>query len=325
MNDPSNISEITDVGFIGLGQMGLPMCGNLMNAGLCVTVWNRSANKCDRLVEQGARLAKSPANLAASGVQAICLNLSDTASVEMVLFGDNGLADALQAGQLVIDHSTIESGATAQFASRLQKLGVGYIDAPVSGGVGGAQAGTLSIMVGGEEADVSRCIPLLNVVGKRIVHLGPAGSGQSCKAANQIAAACALMGVCEALAFARKSNLPMTDVLDVLTNGAANSVQLEKNGSKIVSGSDAPGFKMKLFLKDLEIALAASRDIDLPLLSTSTVAGYLRSLVARGRGDEPTYALAASLEMMGNFSFASSGSNDSSSSQTAKVDAAARG
>lgn len=291
------------VGYIGLGQMGLPMAENLLQSGCRLTVWNRTPRKAHRLVERGAEAADSPSSLAATGATIIFINLNNTESVRHVLFGEAGLIHSLKPGQVVVDNSTICPSTTADMAARLKSVGVGYVDAPVSGGVVGAQNGTLSIMVGGDEKDVRACWNLLGVLGKTIVHLGEAGSGQACKAANQIAVACNLLGACEALAYARKSNLPMEKVLQVLADGAANSVQLEKNGRKVAENQKTRGFKVELLLKDLDLALSRAGELRLPLRATGTAADYLRLLVAQGRGEEGTHALGSVLESIGDFSF----------------------
>lgn len=304
------------LGYIGLGIMGAPMACNLLRAGYDLTVWNRSPEKCEPLRQEGAQVATSPAELAAAGPHVIFMNVSNTASVEAVLFGPDGLTHGLKKGQILIDNSTISPSATQRFATRLEEQGVALLDAPVSGGSAGAENATLSIMVGGDEATFKKCQPVLAVLATAVTRLGPAGSGQACKVCNQIAVACNLLGVCEALAYARQSGLPMERMLEVVTQGAGGSVQMQKNGPKIVDADMTPGFSVQLLLKDLTIARDSAGEHHLPLLGTGLVADALHSLVANGHGDCGTQALSMMLEQLGGFSF-----NDESFSGTGMMKA----
>ena len=291
-----------NIGYIGLGTMGAPMAANLVTAGYHVTVWNRTQEKTRPLLDLGAALATTPADLAPQ-CDVIFINVSRTADVKEVLFGENGLAQELMKGQTVIDNSTISPTATERIAARLSQRGTHFLDAPVSGGSSGAQTGTLSIMVGGDKDAYEKCLPLLEVLGKSVTYLGPAGKGQTCKACNQIAVACNLLGVCEAMAFARKLGLDLGKMLDVVTAGAGTSAQMEKAGPRIASGNMAPGFKVELMLKDLNIVSETVRQLNLPLHATSVVTDCFRSLTANGFGHEGTQALSRILEKLAGFEF----------------------
>ena len=291
------------LGYIGLGIMGLPMARNLMEAGYELVVWNRTASKAAPLVERGATLADSPADLAASGVDVIFLNVTDTPDVEAILFGEQGLAGAAPAGTIIVDHSTISPDATRDFAKRLAEQGIDFVDAPVSGGDVGAQAGTLSIMVGGRSDAVHRVMPMLEVVGKNIVHLGASGTGQACKACNQIAGMTALVGVCEALALAKHSGLDMDKMIQVVGGGAAGSWQLTNLGPKIAVGDHEPGFMIDLVNKDLKIVLEAAQRLGLPLEATAHVADLFKQVAEQGGGRLGTQAVAKALENAGGFTF----------------------
>ncbi|MFW6038925.1 MAG: NAD(P)-dependent oxidoreductase, partial [bacterium] len=290
-------------GYIGMGIMGQPMARNLLQAGFELTVWNRTAAKCQPLQEAGASVADSPADLAAQKPEVIFINVTDTADVEAVIFGDDGLAQNATEGLIVVDHSTINPATTQQIAERLNEQGVRFLDAPVSGGDVGAQQGTLSIMVGGEAETFARCKPLLEVVGKSIVHLGPAGMGQACKACNQVAVAGNLLATCEALALARQTGLDMDKMIEVVASGAGGSWQLANLGPKVAAGDHEPGFMVDLILKDLKIVLDTARQHKLPLNGTSLVQNYFHSVAANGGGDRGTQALARVLEQLGNFSY----------------------
>lgn len=295
--------EIKTVGYIGMGIMGRAMAANLINAGFDVTVWNRTAAKCDALRERGATVADSPRAMAEAGSDVICLNVSDTPDVEEVLFGVDGVAAGASAGLIVIDNSTISPVATQDFAARLAEQGVTLLDAPVSGGDVGAQKGTLSIMVGGEAGAFAMCKKLFDAVGKNITHLGPAGMGQVCKACNQIAVSCNLLGVCEAMALAKKCGLDLAKMVEVVSGGAAGSWQLANLGPKIAAGDHDPGFMIDLVLKDLAIVADTARKSALPLNGTSLAEGYFRAVKADDGGALGTQAMAKTLETLGGFRF----------------------
>ena len=294
---------IERVGYVGMGIMGAPMACNLLNAGFKLTIWNRTAAKCQPVTTQGAQVADSPKALAEQGPEVICINVTDTADVEQVLFGDDGIAAGAKEGLIVVDHSTISPVATKAFTQRLAEQGVTLVDAPVSGGDVGAQKGTLSIMVGGPTETVERLRPMFEAVGSSINHLGETGLGQACKACNQIAVACNLMGVCEAMALAKRTGLDLNRMVEAIAGGAAGSWQLSNLGPKIAAGDHEPGFMIDLVLKDLGIVADTARQHQLPLSGVQVAEGYFRSVAADGGGDRGTQAMARALEKLGQFSY----------------------
>jgi 3-hydroxyisobutyrate dehydrogenase-like beta-hydroxyacid dehydrogenase len=291
------------VGYVGLGTMGAPIAANLIKAGLTVTVWNRTRAKTDALAARGARVADSLAELGRSGCAVVFLNVNDGPAVRDVLFGSGRLAENLAPGTVVIDNSTIAAHEAQAIAAELKERGIDFLDAPVSGGASGAAAGTLSIMVGGDVAVFGRCLPLLQVIGRTITHLGPVGMGQACKACNQVAVAVTLLGVCEAAALARKLGVDAAKLLEVLGGGGAASQQLKNYGAKIFAGDLQPGFMVKLMLKDLGIARESANARALPLAGTALAENYLRAVAANGGAELGTQAMSRVLEQLGGFRF----------------------
>jgi 3-hydroxyisobutyrate dehydrogenase len=298
------MNPLKNVGYVGLGTMGGPIAANLIKAGFRVTVWNRTPAKAEALATRGATVADSLAALARAGCEAVFLNVSDGAAVRSVLFDADGLAAHLPAGTVVIDNSTIGPQETREIAARSRNARIDFLDAPVSGGGAGAIAGTLSIMVGGDEAVFQRCLPLFQATGKTITHLGPAGMGQACKACNQIAAVVNLLGACEACALAKKLGLDVTKMIDVLLGGAATSAQLKNYGAKIFRGELEPGFMVRLMLKDLGIVRDAADALALPLNAAGLAESYLRAVAANGGGDLGIQAMSRTIEQLGGFTFA---------------------
>lgn len=292
------------LGYIGLGIMGAPMARNLIDAGYRMIVWNRTASKAKPLVDAGATLADSPADVAARGASIIFVNVTDTPDVQAVLFGDDGVASTAKPGTIIVDHSTISPDATRGFAKKLATQQIQLIDAPVSGGDVGAQNGSLSIMVGGPGDAVQRIMPMLEIVGKNIVHLGEAGLGQACKACNQVAVVTALLGVCEALALAKQTGLSMDKMIQVVSGGAGASWQLANLGPKIAQGDHAPGFMIDLVLKDLNIVLDTARRAGLPIDATAHAADLFKQVAEQGGGKLGTQAIAKAVESAGGFEYA---------------------
>jgi 3-hydroxyisobutyrate dehydrogenase len=281
------------IGYIGLGIMGSAMAANLLRKGFEVTVWNRTRGRANRLLEEGARWADSPAEVAAK-VQAVCINVTDTPDVEQVIFGKKGVVEGNPgdtADMVVIDHSTISPVATRDFARRLGEHGLHMLDAPVSGGDIGARNGTLSIMVGGEAEVFERCRPIFQAVGKSMTHVGPAGAGQVCKACNQILCAVNLLGVCEALALAKKEGLDLDKVLSVTTAGAGASWSLANLGPQIAGGDMTPGFMIDLLNKDLRIVRSDMDALNLPLPAAALAAELFRAAAVAGQGRQGTQAV----------------------------------
>ncbi len=286
------------VGWIGLGIMGRPMAENLLRAGFPVVAFNRTPARVDALVRAGAQPAASP-QAVAEAAELVVVMVSDTADVEEVLFGPSGVAAGTQPGQVVMDMSTISPTATRAFAARLRALGVGLVDAPVSGGERGAVAATLSIMVGGEKADFERCRPILATLGRQITYLGSSGSGQAAKLCNQVMVLGNLLATCEGLRLGVASGLDPRSLLEALGGGAAASWQLENLGPKVIDRDFAPGFLVSLARKDLRLVLEAAEALCLPLPGSALVQ-QLFSAVAAADGEKlGTQALVTALERLG--------------------------
>lgn len=254
-------------GFVGMGIMGSPMSQNLVKAGHDVTVWNRTPSKCKPAQEAGANVADSLHDLAGSA-DVIFLCVSDTPDVEEVLFGEQGLVGALEAGQTVVDMSTISPEATEEFAQRLDDIGVTMLDAPVSGGDTGAIEGTVAIMCGGPEDTFEKVKPAFEAMGENIVHCGDHGDGQRVKAVNQVICALNILACCEGLLFAKEAGLEMETVHKVVSSGAAGSWMLDNLGPKIIDDDWSPGFMIKLQAKDLRIARESIRNLGKKLEGT---------------------------------------------------------
>jgi 3-hydroxyisobutyrate dehydrogenase len=274
--------------------MGSAMARNVAHAGYPLTVWNRTPGRARALLAEGASEASSPAAVgAASDIAIICV--SDSPDVEDVLFGAGGLAEGLVEGTLVIDCSTIAPAATRAIAARLSEQGVAFVDAPVSGGSEGAQKGTLSIMVGGADADVTRARPILETMGTTITHMGPVGAGQATKAVNQVILAGTYLGVAEGMVLALKSGLDAGRVADALAGGAAGSWVLSNRSGRMIENEYPLGFRIALHLKDVTIALAMAREVGAALPVTALASQIEAGLVARGHGDDDNSALARAI------------------------------
>jgi 2-hydroxy-3-oxopropionate reductase len=280
----------TTIGFIGLGVMGAPMARNLLAADYEVVAWNRSSTPLDALAEAGARPAEDPAAVAAAADVLITI-LKDDAVVRGVLSGPDGAIAATPAGALVIDMSTVSPALARELAEEAGARGVAFLDAPVSGGDVGARDGTLSIMVGGEAADVERARPVFEVLGSRVTHVGAAGAGQVAKACNQVLVAVIFAGLAESLVLGSKLGVDPAAILDAVGGGMAANRIMEVRRDNFLDHDFAPGFKIDLHHKDLEIALGASAEVDAPLPLTAAVQQMFRQLRAAGHGDEDDSAL----------------------------------
>jgi len=270
------------IGFIGLGIMGLPMAENLRKAGHEVAVPERASLKPEAR-EAFTVLADATAVAAASEV--IILMVPDTPDVERVLFGAGGVAAGLSAGKLVIDMSSISPTATKDFALKVNALGCDYLDAPVSGGEIGAKNAALTIMIGGPQAAFDRALPLFQVMGKNITLVGENGAGQVTKVANQIIVALNIEAVAEALVFASKAGADPAKVRAALMGGFANSRILEVHAERMINRSFAPGFRIALHQKDLNLALQSAKELGVALPNTAS-AQQLFSAVAAMDGDQ---------------------------------------
>jgi 3-hydroxyisobutyrate dehydrogenase len=258
------------VGVIGLGAMGLPMAGNLHRAGLLCGAWNRTPAKAESLAaETGVPAAETPAALAARCDVVVTCVSADADLLQVI----DAMAPALRPGAVVVDCSTVAAATAREAATRLARSGAGFLDCPVSGGTEGAAAGTLSIMVGGDEADLERARPALEAMGGTIVHMGPVGAGQAAKATNQIMVAGINQAVTEALAFGRAQGLPMDKLIAALEKGAAGNWFLSRRGPTMVRGEYPLGFKVGLHAKDLEICrrMAEEFGVKLPVVEMTLV------------------------------------------------------
>jgi 2-hydroxy-3-oxopropionate reductase len=285
------------VGFVGLGVMGRPMAKHIAAKGHTVVVYNRSRPAIDELVGAGATAADSSADVARLSTIIITM-VSDTPDVEAVIAGPSGLLDALQPGSVVIDMSSISPVATRRLADAVAAKGGLMLDAPVSGGEIGAINGTLSIMVGGNGQALARVRPILECMGnpERIVHVGGSpGDGQTCKICNQIAIGGALAGVSEAFAVAKKAGVDPARVREALLGGFAASRVLEVHGERMLTGNYVPGFRARLYQKDMRLAQEAAAANGVAIPATAVVAQLLNALVAGGGADLDYSALATVL------------------------------
>jgi 2-hydroxy-3-oxopropionate reductase len=274
---------MTTVAFIGLGIMGGPMAANLVKAGYEVVGYNRSPAPVEKLVDAGGRGAGSVAE-AVRGADVIITMVPDSPDVEAVATGEDGIFAAATNGALYIDMSTIRPDVAVRVAEAGREAGLRVLDAPVSGGEAGAVEGSLSIMVGGEAADFEAARPVLEAVGKTIVHVGPAGSGQTVKAANQLIVAGNIELLAEAVVFLEAYGVDTNAALEVLGGGLAGSTVLQRKGPNMLTRQFQPGFRLALHHKDLGIVTAAAREAGVVIPLGAVVAQLVAALVARGDG-----------------------------------------
>ena len=284
------------IGFIGLGVMGKPMARNLLARGFDLVVHSRSRGPVNEIVAAGARAAESPADVARQTAIVITM-VPDSPDVEAVLEGQDGVFSALARGSLVIDCSTIAPAVARRLAARAAEFGAAMVDAPVSGGEVGAINASLSIMMGGEEAAVARARPVLEAVGnaERIIHIGPAGSGQLCKVCNQMVIGGTLAAVSEAFALARKAGVDPALVRNALLGGFASSRVLDAHGERILKSNYTPGFRTKLFAKDLGIAADTLAEYQTPAPVAAVVQQLVSALMASGKSESDYSSLATVL------------------------------
>lgn len=276
---------MTEVGYIGLGIMGRPSALNLIEAGHRLTVNTRTRTRAEAVIEAGGTWADTPAEVAAAA-EVVFLNLPDTPDVDLVIFGEGGIVEAADPPALVVDMSTIDPGRTVEIAAELAEREIGFVDAPVSGGDKGAIAGTLSVMAGGTEADFARALPLLEVVGARITHVGPAGAGQMVKACNQLLVGSNLMAIAEAMVLAERSGLVSPAVMrEAVTGGFADSRCLQVHGERMVESTFVPGFKTELHAKDAGIVEKMAAETGTPIAAFDVARRALDRLVETGRGE----------------------------------------
>ena len=281
------------IGFIGLGLMGKPMVLNLLKKGFPVVAHSRSRAPVDAVVAAGATRASSPAEVAVQ-CDIIITMVPDSPDVRLVLEGPGGVFEKVRTGSVIVDMSTIAPAVARELAGKAAAKGVAMLDAPVSGGEVGAINAALSIMVGGDAAALERVRPVFNAVGNpdRVVHIGPSGAGQVCKACNQICIGGALASVSEAFAIARKAGIDPAKVREALLGGFAASRVLEVHGERILKGNYVPGFKAKLYHKDLGIVGQTIHELAVSAPVAALVQQYVSALMAAGRGEEDYSALA---------------------------------
>ncbi|AQT08065.1 3-hydroxyisobutyrate dehydrogenase [Pseudomonas sp. Eqa60] len=255
------MSALPSLGFAGIGLMGLPMCRRLLAAGYPLTVWNRNPEKCAPLVAAGARQVATPAQLCADA-DLMLMCLANTEVVREVVFGPQGIAQGARAGQLLLDLSSLEPTATREMAAELAaSRGVAWVDAPVSGGTPGAEAGSLAIMVGGEATDVERVRPVLLTLGQRVTHMGAVGAGQVTKACNQMIVACNALVIAEVVALAERSGVDARLIAEALAGGFADSKPLQILAPQMAESRFEPvKWHVRTLLKDLDGAVKFSRE-----------------------------------------------------------------
>ena len=278
------------VGCIGLGTMGGPMAGHLLDAGHEVAVWNRTAAKGDELVARGARRAESPAD-AARDADVVVTCVSDTPDLVAVVLGDHGVIEGIRDGAVLLDCSTVSPSSEKELAEALAGKSVEVVDAPLSGGAEGAKNGVCTAFVGGSETAFANAKPILEAFCKTITHLGPTGAGQAAKAVNQIIISGTYASVGEGLAYAEQAGLPMEALVEALSGGAAGSWILTTRSPKYISHEYPAGFRTVLHRKDLGIAIEEGEAVGLELRLTRLVAEWQDALIAAGYGEEDSSAL----------------------------------
>ncbi|WP_372369367.1 NAD(P)-dependent oxidoreductase [Candidatus Uabimicrobium sp. HlEnr_7] len=282
-----------NVGFIGLGIMGAQMAAHIQKAGYALYVYTRSKAKANDLIQGGARWCDSPMEVAKS-CQVIFTIVGFPQDVREIYFGNNGLIENTQSGAILCDMTTSEPALAIEIAKCASPKNIHVLDAPVSGGDTGAKNATLSIMVGGEKQVFEQLLPLLKLMGKNIVYQGESGCGQHCKMCNQIVIAGTMMGMIEALRYAKESGLCQQQLLAAISKGAAGSWSLDNLAPRIVNNDTAPGFLIKHFLKDMEIAAKEAQNIDLNVPVLQKAIEYYKKAVSAGgenMGTQGLYAL----------------------------------
>ena len=290
---------MTNIGFIGLGIMGKYMAGHLIDGGHTVSTCIHKTPAPDELTQKGL-VVKDNARAVAESADIIITIVPDTPEVEEVLFGENGVAEGLSDGKIVVDMSSISPIATKDLAQRINALGCQYLDAPVSGGEVGAKGAALTIMVGGSQETFDAVKPLFDLMGKNITLVGGNGDGQTTKVANQIIVALNIEAVAEALLFASKAGADPAKVREALMGGFASSKILEVHGERMINRTFDPGFRIQLHQKDLNIALSGAKDIGVALPNTATAQELFNACSANGGSGWDHSAMVKALEMMAN-------------------------
>lgn len=288
---------MSKIGFIGLGIMGRPMAGHLLDAGYELVTYIKHGSLDEALAAKGMQAVDSP-KAVAEHADIIITMVPDTPDVEDVLFSEGGVAEGLKPGTLVIDMSSIAPVPTQAFAKRITEAGGEYVDAPVSGGEGGAVNAALTIMVGATEEGFKRALPILEVMGKTITHIGGHGAGQTCKVANQIVVALTIEAVAEGLLFASKAGADVAKVREALLGGLAQSKILDVHGERMIKRTFDPGFRIRLHQKDLNLALESARSLNLSLPGTANAQQLFQACAANGGADWDHAGLLRALEKL---------------------------
>jgi len=296
MADPQSGSKLR-IGWIGTGVMGAPMAGHLLSAGHELTIYSRTRSRAEPLLAHGASWASSPA-VAAAGADVVFSIVGFPADVRAIHLGAYGTLTANPPPARIVDMTTSEPSLALEIADTATAVGVGSLDAPVSGGDIGARNASLSIMVGGEKADFEAVRPLLQHLGKTIIHHGGPGTGQHAKMVNQILIASTMIGVCEGLIYAVRAGLDPARVIESVGSGAAGSWSINNLGPRMIRGDFAPGFFVEHFLKDLGIALNEARTLRLALPGLNLARELYENLPAMGHGRSGTQALFLALQAM---------------------------
>jgi 2-hydroxy-3-oxopropionate reductase len=285
------------IGFIGLGIMGKPMARNLMKAGYPLMVYNRTASKADELVAAGAQQVGSPREVA-QGAEVIITMVADSPEVEQIILGPQGVLESVKAGSVVIDMSSISPVVTKKIAAELARKGAAMLDAPVSGGEIGAVQGTLSIMVGGDEAVFEEVRPILEKMGKSVVRVGEIGAGGFTKLSNQIIVAAALQAIAEGMVLAQKAGVDIQRVYEAIKGGMAGGRTLDMKIPLLAQHKFEPGFKMDLHIKDLKNALLAGKSLGVPLPATGLIHELFTACSAQGKGQKDHSVIYSLLEQL---------------------------
>jgi 3-hydroxyisobutyrate dehydrogenase len=288
-----------EVGFIGLGIMGKPMARNLVRAGYSLIVFNRTRSQAEAMASDVIRVADSPEQVAQQS-EFIITMVTDSAAVEDVVKGPAGIIHGIKHGSVVVDMSTISPEVERNLDEELRRKSSTLLDAPVSGGDVGAIKGTLAIMAGGAREAFDKVLPLFQAMGETITYCGPVGSGQITKLCNQILVSVSLLGVCEAIVFARKNGLDAATMIEAVSGGAAGSWQLSNMGPKILSRDFDPGFMIDLMQKDLGLILEAADSASVSLPAAALVHHLFNAAQTHGYGRDGTQALARVLELLSN-------------------------
>lgn len=289
------MQKILRVGYIGLGIMGKPMARNILKAGFPLTVFNRTASKMDDLINEGAKSASSPMDVAKNS-DIVFTNLTDSPDVLQVVLGEQGIINGAHQGLIFVDNSTIRPDVAIQISEELNKVSVTCLDAPVSGGEIGAINGTLTIMVGGPVEALTKALPVLNAIGKKITHVGDAGAGQVAKAANQIMVGAQMVAMGELIIFAQKYGVDTRKVIEAIRGGAAQCWTLDQKPQRLFAGNREPGFKAGLQAKDLHIVMDSAEEIHLILPLSTVVTQMYADMLNAGREDQDNSAVISIIE-----------------------------